>query len=119
MSTIAKQVLDICKLATTKGECTRLEKVTEMKVKASKKPPKIRPQDGVLFVPSRLEPDPCPKCKNMSLMTLEDLAFIKKKNNIIKTNNKSKRDLFEACGRIGEKTTTRGRLNKQLVVLHT
>ena len=39
----------------------------------------------------------------MSLMTLEDLAFIKKKNNIIKTNNKSKRDLFEACGRIGKK----------------
>ena len=40
---------------------------------------KIRPQDGALFVPSRLELDPCPKCKNMSLMALEDLAFVKKK----------------------------------------
>ena len=74
-----------------------------MKAKASKKSSKIRPQDGALFVPSRLELDPCPKCKNMSLMALEYLAFVKKKKNIIKANNKSKRDLFETGGRIGKK----------------
>ena len=79
----------------------RLEMVAEMKVKTYKISPKIRPQDDVLFVPSRFEPDPCPTCKNMSLVALENSVFIKNKNSIIEANNKSKQDLFEADRRIG------------------
>ena len=90
-----------------KGEAIRTTEIASMKVLAAKKPPKNRPQDGVIFCMDRLEPDPCPRCNNRTLMALEDPNEVTKKNALIKKKNKHARDLYELNGCVGKKPSNK------------
>ena len=94
ISSIAKQALDAVKAARVKGQAIRTVEIESMKVLATMKPPKKCSQGGVIFCMDHLEPGPCPRCNNLTLVALEGPNEVTKKRSYQEEEEEE-----EACSR--------------------